>query len=300
MPVHLRPLHASLAGTGGAVRRRLRRRAAAVVPVGVRRRVWYRRRFGRTFRSRAAVTFNDKVTWRILHDRRPLLEGTCDKLQMKEQAARLAGDLVRVPRTLWSGTDVAGLAGVGLPEHWVLKPNHSTQLVHMGHGRPDVDALRRTTAGWVEEDLAARTGEWAYRSARPLLLVEELVGEPGATPPDFKVFVYDGVPRLVLVHSGRSTDHRGRVYTPSWEPRPWAAGLPLGPDVPRPQRLDDMLAAAAALADGFDMLRVDFYEHDGVLWFGELTPYPGSGLVEMDRELDEELGRWWRLPELPA
>ena len=283
-------------GIGRAVTARLRRSAAAVVPVGVRRRRWYRRKFGRRFRSRAAVTFNDKVNWRILHDRRPLLEGTCDKLWMKEHASRLAGDLVRVPQTYWVGTDVSELATVELPERWVLKPNHSTQLVLLGQGRPDVTELRHATEGWLEEDLAARTGEWAYSSARPLLLVEEFIGLPGETPSDFKVYVFDGVPRLVKVHSGRFVRHEIRMYTPEWEPRPWVSGHPAGPDVPRPQRAEEMLEAAAVLADGFDMLRVDFYEHDGVLWFGELTPYPGSGLVLMEPELDEELGRWWHLP----
>ena len=57
-----------------------------------------------------------------------------------------------------------------------------------------------------------------------------------------------------------------------------------------------MLAAAGRLAAGFDMLRVDFYEQDGELWFGELTPYPGSGMVVLPRSMDELLGSWWTLP----
>jgi hypothetical protein len=58
------------------------------------------------------------------------------------------------------------------------------------------------------------------------------------------------------------------------------------------------LAAAAALAAGFDMLRVDFYEHDGELWFGELTPYPGAGLSPLEPDLDAFLGAAWTLPPL--
>ena len=266
------------------------------IPVSLRRRRWYYRQFGRHLRSSQVVTFTDKVNWRILHDRRALLRGTCDKLWMKDHALRTAPGLVRVPETYWSGTDITELAAVDLPGRWVLKPNHSTKLVVLGEGRPDLDELGRLTKGWLEEDLASRTGEWAYRLARPLLLVEEFIGEPGQTPLDYKVYVLDGVPRLVQVHSGRFGEHRSRVYTPEWEPRDWSGGYPFGPDVPRPERLTDMLTAAAALAAGFDMLRVDFYEHEGVLWFGELTPYPGSGLVQVDPAMDEELGRWWHLP----
>jgi hypothetical protein len=197
--------------------------------VGVRRRRWYRRKYGRRFRSGAAETFNDKVNWRILHDRRALLLGTCDKLSMKDHATRVASDLVQVPQTLWAGTDIRELAGLELPERWVLKPNHSTKLVILGEGRPDLDELHRATAGWLGEDLAARTGEWAYRGARPLLLVEEFVGAPGVVPDDYKFYVFDGVVRLVQVHTARFVEHQCRVYTTDWEPLTWWTGYPPGP-----------------------------------------------------------------------
>lgn len=278
------------------VARTLRRLVAERLPVSVRRLYWYHRRFGRLMPLVRPSTFTDKVNWRILRDRRPLLEGTCDKLWMKEHAARRAPGLVRVPQTYWAGTDLAELARVDLPQRWVLKPNHSTGKVVLGEGPADVAELARQTEGWLAEDLSRRTGEWAYRTARPVLLVEEFIGEPGQTPDDLKVYVFDGVPRLVQVHSSRFEGHRSRVYTPSWSPRPWLAGYPAGPDAPRPVRLEEMLEAAGALAEGFDMLRVDFYEHEGVLWFGETTPYPGSGMIDVDPEMDDELGRWWSLP----
>ena len=280
--------------------RHLPRSAVRAIPMSLRRRRWYYRAFGRRLSLRRPATFMAKVNWRIVHDRRALLQGTCDKLWMKDHALRTAPGLVRVPETYWSGTDIAELAEVDLPERWVLKPNHSTRLVILGVGRPDVAELARLTQGWLEEDLAARTGEWAYGSARRLLLVEELIGEPGETPPDYKVYVFDGVPRLVQVHTGRFGEPRVRAYAPDWEPLDWHGGLPMGPDMPRPRCLEEMVKAATAMAEGYDMLRVDFYEHDGVLWFGELTPYPGSGLVQIDPVMDQELGRWWHLPDTVA
>ena len=59
-----------------------------------------------------------------------------------------------------------------------------------------------------------------------------------------------------------------------------------------------MIKAASALASGFDMLRVDFYEHEGVLWFGELTPYPGGAMTRIEPELDALQGHWWTLPPM--
>jgi hypothetical protein len=243
-------------------------------------------------------TFNEKVNWRILFDRRPLLVQACDKLAMKEHARRLAPGLVRVPETFWSGTDLTELAGLHLPEHWVLKPNHASGLVIIGQGRPDPAELARRTRGWTDLQYWRRKDEWGYRGATPGLLLEEFVGIPGEVTPDLKVLVFDGVPRIVAVHTSRGTRHSNSLYTPDWEPLPWSGGWAKGPDAPRPERLDQMLKAASVLAAGYDMLRVDFYEHEGVLWFGELTPYPGSGVTRIERELDVLQGSWWTLPSL--
>ncbi|MGY1688683.1 ATP-grasp fold amidoligase family protein [Geodermatophilus sp. SYSU D01105] len=267
-----------------------------LVPSPVRRVRRYREVTGRFPPLLRPRTFNEKLNWRICFDRRALLAHTCDKLAMKEHARRRGPSGLRIPRTLWAGTDVAGLAGVELPAHWVLKPVHSCRRVLVGSGAADPADLAARTAGWVEERYWRLSEEWAYRRARPGLLVEEFVGVPGQVPVDLKVLVLDGVPRVVEVHTARGPDHRIRFRTPDWEPLPWTAGYRCGPDTAPPDRLADMLAAAAALAAGYDMLRVDFYEHAGQLWFGELTPYPGAGWTRLEPEFDELLGSWWTLP----
>ena len=269
-----------------------------MVPVSVRRRLWFRRKFGVVLHLARPSTFNEKVNWRIINDRRPLLEGTCDKLVMKERALSSVPGRVRVARTLWAGTDVSELAGVDLPERWVLKPNHRTGLVYFGEGRADVADLLVRTRGWADGQHWRTTGEWAYRSARPCLLVEEFIGVPGEAPLDYKVLVFDGAPRLVTVHGDRFGQQRTAPYEPDWTPLPYTSGPSFDRPIARPHRLGDMLACAARLAEGFDMLRVDFYEQDGELWFGELTPYPGSGMIARNPQWDALLGSWWTIPPL--
>lgn len=271
---------------------------SGVLPAPVRRSLLYRQATGHVPPLLRPRTFTEKLNWRITFDRRELLAPTCDKLAMKGHAQRTAPGLVRVPETLWSGTDVGELADVDLAGHWVLKPNHSCIRRLFGRGPADVADLRRRTVGWVEERYWRKSEEWAYRRARACLLVEEFVGVPGAVPADLKVLVVGGEPRLVELHTGRDDDHRARLYSPDWEPRPWTIGYRTGPDADPPERLEDLLKAATALADGFDMMRVDFYEVDGELWFGELTPYPGAGLSPLEPDLDAELGEGWTLPPL--
>ena len=244
-------------------------------------------------------TFNQKLNWRILYDRRPVIGLMGDKLAMKDYAAQHCPE-VRIPTTYWSGADVAELADLDLPDRWVLKPNHSSTRVFFGHGPACVEQLRAATEGWLKETLYAERCEWAYSQARRLLLVEERIGSPETAPTDYKFLIFHGVPRLIQVDYDRFGPHTRRNYDGDWNPFPHHDPLtPLAPAVPRPRTFDTMRDMALQLAGDLDFLRVDLYDADGEVWFGELTPYPAAGLEGWTpNDLDDALGRFWNLPVL--
>ncbi len=247
-------------------------------------------------RFRKPVTFNEKVNWRILNDHRQLLECSCDKLAMKEYVQAVPG--LVVPRTLWVGDNVKALENAELPENWVLKPNHRTGLIYFGQGRPDIPALLSATAGWSRSVQSEDLHEWAYSKARPILLIEELLGEPGSPPTDYKFFVFAGRIGAVQVDVGRHTMHQRRIYLPDWSPLDVSSGLhPLAPVASPPANLGEMISVAEAIGRPFDFMRVDLYSIAGGTVFGELTPYAGGGLDRfIPRSFDTELGRSWELP----
>jgi hypothetical protein len=270
------------------------------LPLRAKRALLYRQAHGRGPAGRSPQTFTEKINWRVVNDRRPLIAQLGDKLAMRSYALRVCPDL-RVPQVLWSGTDVATLAHAGLPERWVLKPNHGTMRVHFGTGFPDVDELRRITTGWLDEPLYRDRGEWVYRRARRLRLAEEFLGRSGSRPVDHKFLVVGGRVRLIQVDSGRfGGSHQRRLYTPDWIPLTVREQVPPGPVTPPPPSLPDMTAIARTLGREFDFVRVDLYDVDGTVWFGELTPYPGGGLDPFDPELDRQLGAHWQLPARTA
>jgi hypothetical protein len=208
---------------------------------------------------------------------------------------------VRIPRTLWSGTDVTELENINLPEHWVLKPNHRSGLVFFGHGQPDVPVLREMAQGWLRSVEGVDLHEWAYLRARPLLLAEELLGVPGSPPSDYKFYVFAGKVAAVEVHADRHRDHRVRYYLPDWTSLEVTYGsIQLSPaEAPPPGNLAKMVAIASDLGRSFDFIRVDLYSVDGEVFFGELTPYPGSGINPfVPNSFDDELGAKWELPVL--
>jgi hypothetical protein len=268
------------------------------LPLRLKRAVLYGQAHGAWPADRRPQSFTEKVNWRVVHDRRPLIGQLGDKLAMKEHAARVLPAL-SVPRVLWTGTDVADLAGVDLPQRWVLKPNHGTMRVHIGAGRPDAAELARITAGWLDEPLFRDRGEWVYSQARRLLIVEEFLGS-GQPPVDHKFLVFGGRVELVQVDTGRFGEHRRRLYSPDWTPIDVVEAVAPGPLTPPPDSLQEMTKVAEALGADFDFVRVDLYDVDGEVWFGELTPYPGGGLDPFDPVLDRVLGSYWELPPRSA
>lgn len=273
-------------------------RIASTLPPRVRRQYMYTVRMGRPGNFTEPRTFNEKVNWRILHDRRPLIAAMCDKDRMKDIARERVPEL-RAPKTLWRGTDLSTTPDLDRVGPWVLKPNHSSGEVIFGPGRHG--PLTRRTEGWLASTPYTMLGEWGYGQARAAYLLEERL--PTEAPPsDYKFYVFDGVPRLIQVNAGRgSGQETATFYTPDWVKLParWVS-IPDG-DNPRPATLPTMLDHAARLGAGLDFIRVDLYEVNGEPWFGELSPYPGGGMMRFrPRSFATTLGDWWTLPPREA
>lgn len=206
----------------------------------------------------------------------------------------------RVPRTIWSGTSLDELADLDLPPRWVLKPNHSSGRVFFGEGQVNLEVLRAATAGWITDHPSVTLrDEWAYTQARKCYVLEEQLGAPGTDLPDYKFFVFNGIPAMIQVDSSRFSGHHRRLYSPDWRPLENRNVYPLGPVSPKPDTLETMLKLAAKVGETFDFIRVDFYDVGGKVYFGEITPYPGGGIEAYSPpDVDIWLGKKWKLPEV--
>ncbi|MGX5680892.1 ATP-grasp fold amidoligase family protein [Schumannella luteola] len=246
------------------------------------------------------VGLNEKINWRIVRDRRPLWDWTCDKLAMKERVREIDPG-VRVPRVLWQGEQLDDSAGQSLEGRWILKSNVGSGRVIVGEGRPDIPALRARIEGWHINRQRDVLGEWAYRFATPGFFFEEWIGDQKVPPADYKFFVFDGTVRFATVHTGRFHDHRASIYSRDWTRR--EARLPRAAvhesALEKPEHWDRMVQAAERIGAGFDFLRVDLFDSSEGVWFGETTPYPWSGLAPLlPREFELEAGSYWTLPDL--
>ncbi|HMT31951.1 MAG: hypothetical protein IPL93_13295 [Actinomycetales bacterium] len=273
-------------------------RLMRILPPRTRRVVVYALRHRRLPHLTDPATFTEKLNWRILNDRRPEIVEVCDKLRMREIARERVPDEheLHIVPLLWSGNDLRECPHLEGPSPWALKPSNSTGKVILGPDGRSVAELVAATRGWATSEPGYYLGEWGYTQV-PLRFVLEQRLPGDQPPPEFKVFCFDGIPRFIQVHRDRFTrDYSIATYDPQWQPV--AGHYVLGSPAPhaRPANLDRVLSLARRLSAGWDFIRVDLYDIDGELWFGEFTPYPSGGSPFASQAVDRAVGQLWRLP----
>lgn len=272
------------------------RRLAIALPLPLSRWILLLQEYRRIPRLIHPRTFNEKVNFRIIHDRRNILITASSKVDSKEYVANLQTG-VEIPMTIWSGTDLCELVATNIEKSWVLKASHrSGRLVSGGPGKFKIEVPSTEMDEWLEEREYRDNGLWAYRDVKREYILEERIGDGSSFPEDLKFFVFDGRVAMIQMDHGRHGKHSRNLYTADWEPLPWVYTHPRGQDCVAPAKLDEMLRIASAIGKDFDFIRVDLYCVDQVIFFGELTVYPAAGLSPWPTELDFMIGKYWDLP----
>lgn len=285
------------------LRRALDRAAAAVPPFAraydawlIRR--WMRRALGYEPDLRNPRTYNEKLAWRILHDRNPLIALTADKLAVRDYVAAKVGAEILVP-LLGVYERAADIPWESLPDRFALKASHGSgmNLLVRGKASADRDAVLRQAEAWLRRSYYAETREWAYRDIPPRLLIEELLlDEHGRVPADLKFLVFHGRTAFVEIHLDRFGEHRVNTYDAELRPQPFRQMTDVkDPSYAPPPEVRDLARLAERLAEDFDHARIDLYLVRGRAWFGEITHYHGAGRTPFEpRGYDRIIGDLWR------
>jgi hypothetical protein len=192
-----------------------------------------------------------------------------------------------------------------LPDRFVVKPTHGSGWIQIVTDKSTLDrvTLIKTCRGWLRQSYYEATREWVYKNIEPRIIVEQFIDDgAGNTPNDYKFFVFNGAVEMIQVDTARFSDHRRRLYTPTWEKLPVLLDYDdISGELPRPRHLQQMIAAAEALGRGLDFIRADFYDTPDRVYFGELTTTPLGGYHQFrPKEFDYYLGSRWKLPNIRA
>jgi hypothetical protein len=284
------------------LRRRLTRRwPGALLPARVFGRWQFELRHGHPPDLDHPRTFSEKLLWLRLQPADPAQQALVDKLAVRAFVeARCPGILNELYRVYARVDEIDPAA---LPESFVLRPTHSSgaNVICPDRRRLDWPAAARRLRRDLSRDYYWQSRESVYRGLPRRILCERFLGDPREAPPDYKLFCFDGVPRLIQVDVGRFRDHRRALVDVEWRLLPvrYCYDPPArGPA--RPERLEEMLSCAARLAAGMPFVRVDLYEVEGRIVFGELTFLPEAGLGAFTpASFDRELGELLQLPATP-
>ncbi len=245
---------------------------------------------GRPLNLDNPVTYNEKLQWLKLHDRKPEYKVYVDKYEVREYVRRTVGERYLVP-LIAVYDSVEDIDWEGLPEQFVLKCTHASHanVICPAKSRLDIVRAKKRLKKWLRRDWYWYGREWPYKGLRPRIICEEFLGENII---DYKFMCFNGEPRIIQVHQDRTRNHTLDFLDTSWRKteirrRTRTSSQP----IPRPSCLDEMLRVARELSRDEIHVRIDLYEVNGRVYFGEKTFYSGSGLIPFySHEHDRILG----------
>ena len=250
------------------------------------------------------VTYNEKIQWLKIHDRKPQYTKMVDKYEAKEFIRSVAGESYVIP-TLGVWEHFEDIDFSQLPDQFVLKCTHDSGGVYVCTDKREIDRekLAKFFGKHLKTNYFYEGREWPYKNVRPRIIAEELLKDPDSPDlKDYKVLVFNGKAVLLYVASERqdkNEETKFDFYDMDFNHLDIRNGHPnAGKTVSRPLRFREMIDVAEKLAAGITHLRVDFYVVQDRLYVGELTFSHNSGFLPFDPpEWDVRIGSWLKLPE---
>jgi hypothetical protein len=185
-----------------------------------------------------------------------------------------------------------------LPDAFVMKCSHASgyNLIVKNKHTLNYATAKKKFDHWLKTDYGAKTMERHYSGIKPQIIIEQYIGDAKHLPVEYKIHVFNGIARSLYVVTGRGEDIRYTNMYIDWTPfdgsqfNGWKkADQPLT----KPANFDAMVKMAEDLARPFPFVRVDLYDVNGKIYFGEMTFTPAKGtLILDDDKADFEMGKW--------
>ena len=249
-------------------------------------------------------TFNEKIQWLKLYDRNPLYTTLVDKVAVKEYVANIIGKEYIIP-TIGVYNNAEEIDFNKLPNQFVLKCNHNSGLgmyICKDKRNLNIKKIKKELLKGLKQDYYMTNREWPYKNV-PRKIIAEQYMEDGQTKElcDYKFFCFNGRPVFCQVISDRSTNECVDFFDMNWQHQNFTGLTKEFPNCAiepiRPISFDKMKKACEVLTKNIPFIRVDFYEINGKMYFGELTFYPASGFGKFHpNEWNKKIGDWLVLP----
>lgn len=249
-------------------------------------------------------SFNEKIVWKKINDRNPLLPIVADKYKVREYIKDVLGEeeasKILIP-LLYVTDRPESISFEKLPSDFVVKINHASgQNIIIRNGNYNKKEIIKKCKRWLKRSYGLEKHEWAYQNIKRKVIIEKLIlDEKGNLPKDYKFHIFHGECKLIQVNYGlfyKKDERYISLYTPKWEKINVYWEFPIGEKIEKPNNLKEMIDLARKLSGRFDYARIDLYSIKDKIYFGEITNYPTSGRAKSKpQSFDFELGENWKI-----
>lgn len=249
------------------------------------------------------TTYNEKLQWLKLNDIHEEYSLLVDKYEAKKIVSNHISDEYIIPTIgIYNSFDEIDVNQ--LPDQFVLKTTHDSGgvVVCTDKTKFDIKAARKKLEKSLRKNYFYEHREYPYKNVKPRIIAEQyMVDESGTELKDYKFFCFDGKCKMLFVATERQTREEPffNFFDSNFNSLPFKQGHPVNLKTPKkPERFDEMLRIAEQLSTGFPHVRVDLYNINGKIYFGELTFFHFSGNVPFEpAEWDYKIGEWLKLPK---
>lgn len=265
----------------------------------------YELSMGKTINLNSPSSFNEKLQWLKLYDRRPLYTRMVDKYEAKKYVSEIIGEKYIIPTLgVWEKFDEINFDS--LPNQFVLKCTHDSGglVICRDKNRFDIETARKKINTSLRRDYYMVGREWPYKDVRRRIIAEKYMQDGRQRElRDYKFYCFNGEPQFLYLSEGlenHATAHISFVNL-DWTFAPFGRSdyAPFTQLPERPKHFDEMIDISRRLSSGIPFLRVDLYEINGEVYFGELTFTPKGGTMPFNPpEADYEIGKLLKLPKL--
>ena len=259
----------------------------------------YYSRFKKFPNLKKPKTFNEKLQWLKLYDRNPEYTKMVDKYEVRKYIAEKIGEEYLIPLIgVWTSFDEIDFDC--LPEQFVLKCTHNSGglVICKDKSKLDIEKTRKRINGSLKNNYYWSGREWPYKKVKPRIIAEKyMVDESGTELKDYKFFCFDGEPKVMFIATDRPHDTRFDFFDMEFNHLPFTNGHPNADrELKKPDGFQEMIELAKSLSKGIKQSRIDFYDINGKVYFGEITFFHWSGLTPFEpEEWDYTLGEYIKL-----
>ncbi len=236
----------------------------------------YTRRFGREPDLDNPTLYTEKMQWMKLFHHNPLYTKCADKHLARDYVANMGFSDILIPQ-LGAYTDPSQIDFDALPDKFVIKASHGCKWNLVCTNKETLRKHWRTwqkiMSEWLRQDFGLFKFETHYSAIVPRLVIEEYLesDRPGVELEDYKFFCFDGEVKFIGVNHWKNGKLSRNYYNTEWQRiEIKLVDYPnFDEPVPRPEHLERMLEISRRMSAEFPMVRVDLYQTQGRIYFGE-------------------------------